>query len=957
MSLGSWRAVLRIARRDALRAKGRSALIVAMIAIPVLGMSAADVTWRSVQLDTDETISRSMGTADAWVQDVGGGIGGSAMPGGIRQTPDATEYRPAGMDTSGRPPASRSAVAMPEPDPATTEPPRDPGASIPGVTERLTDRHSFAAVSTAHGRTSAQIREFDYAEPLAKGMVFQRKGRAPATADEVVVTEALRKTAGYRVGGQLVELSTGRTFRIVGTVDLPNSLNDQTVIARPGSMLDTMRGLPGTARIPPTEDRMLVRVPGGVSWSEVLEANKQGVVVKSAHVLAHPPAASQVPRFDSPQQWIDSRELRLAGIGLGLGLLEMVLLAGPAFAVGARRKRRELGLIGVAGGSRRHIGGVVLAGGVVLGAVGAIVGTGLGLIAAAALRGWFAERSGKILGRYDAHAVELLGIGAVGVAVGVAAALIPAWLAAREDIAASLTGRRGVRGSSRVLPTVGTAVTALGVAVAMFGSGAPNDEVILAGVVLAELGLVACCPALIGATAKLGRFLPLSPRLALRDAARSRTRSAPAVAAVMAAVAGSVVIAVLWQSETQDNRNRYRAGGPANHVLIGFPGRTPSYGSPFEEPPLTQAQAQEARRTVEDLLPATKGSTLGVPKGACTPDGSCVDFRPEKLPEFLCPMETGRPMTDDERMHLIGDPRCSSGHGGYFMSVVGDAEALRRLTGANDPRAADVLSRGGIVLFEPGYVAPDGTVAVRALEGGRPEYPPGMAGGPEHAVSQPAVPEPVHRVPAVEIRAPFPPGVMFLSSEAARTIGARVEPAGLVYDAGEPPSDAKVQALEDRMAKISGQSFVFVERGFQGKDDARMLLLAVFALVVTVGASGVATGLALADSQKDLATLGSVGAPPGVRRRLSAFQSGVIAFLGTVLGLGAGLLAGVVVRRGQRSSVWDAMPDVAKRDLHAPETVIPWAQMGVALVVLPLLAALLAALLTRSRAMVRGRTA
>ena len=51
----------------------------------------------------------------------------------------------------------------------------------------------------------------------------------------------------------------------------------------------------------------------------------------------------------------------------GLGLLEVVLLAGAAFAVGARRQTRELGLVGASGGSARHVRRIVLAQGLVLG--------------------------------------------------------------------------------------------------------------------------------------------------------------------------------------------------------------------------------------------------------------------------------------------------------------------------------------------------------------------------------------------------------------------------------------------------------------------------------------------------------------------------------------------------------------------------------------------------------------
>lgn len=54
----SWIAALRIARRDAWRAKGRSALVLAMLALPIIGVSAADLTLRSAELSPS---SRSPG--------------------------------------------------------------------------------------------------------------------------------------------------------------------------------------------------------------------------------------------------------------------------------------------------------------------------------------------------------------------------------------------------------------------------------------------------------------------------------------------------------------------------------------------------------------------------------------------------------------------------------------------------------------------------------------------------------------------------------------------------------------------------------------------------------------------------------------------------------------------------------------------------------------------------------
>src|SRR3954447_5133283 len=59
------RAAVRMARRDARRNRGRSLLVVVMIALPVLGLSGADVLARTMQLSTTEKINRSMGRADA----------------------------------------------------------------------------------------------------------------------------------------------------------------------------------------------------------------------------------------------------------------------------------------------------------------------------------------------------------------------------------------------------------------------------------------------------------------------------------------------------------------------------------------------------------------------------------------------------------------------------------------------------------------------------------------------------------------------------------------------------------------------------------------------------------------------------------------------------------------------------------------------------------------------------
>ncbi|CAO0829464.1 FtsX-like permease family protein OS=Streptomyces microflavus OX=1919 GN=G3I39_34075 PE=4 SV=1 [Streptomyces microflavus] len=124
-------------------------------------------------------------------------------------------------------------------------------------------------------------------------------------------------------------------------------------------------------------------------------------------------------------------------------------------------------------------------------------------------------------------------------------------MAGRQSILESLTGHRGTRRSSRVLPIVGSVVLAGGIAVAVYGGVSGNTTLVAGGSVLAD-GL-RLHPGDRRLPRRLGRRLPLTPRIALRDAARNRGRTAPAVAADGGCSAGSVAIATYTSSSAAEN--------------------------------------------------------------------------------------------------------------------------------------------------------------------------------------------------------------------------------------------------------------------------------------------------------------------------------------------------------------------------------------------------------------------
>ena len=166
-------------------------------------------------------------------------------------------------------------------------------------------------------------------------------------------------------------------------------------------------------------------------------------------MLRDPPPADALPVLRAATR-SGTRELAIGTLVAGLALLEIVLLAGPAFAVSARRRQRQLALVAANGGTPAHVRRIVLADGVVLGLVGA------------ASASWSASSPRSPPGRTSrtclAHAraggyrvfpIALIAIAALAVVTGLLAALVPAFITARQNVVASLAGRRGVTRSKK----------------------------------------------------------------------------------------------------------------------------------------------------------------------------------------------------------------------------------------------------------------------------------------------------------------------------------------------------------------------------------------------------------------------------------------------------------------------------------------------------------------------------
>lgn len=908
-----WRLPLRIARREAVRAKGRSLLVLVMIALPVLAVSAADVLMHTADLNSRESLDRRLGMVAAAKVMVWSDEGSKVAV--VRQGLDP-EY--GGMGSS-----AQADLPTPTIERVLT--------AFGGDREATRVRDGRIGLRTDKGRANVSAYEVDPASPLLQGRYELKQGRWPTAPGEVAVSSSLLGRVPGIGGTAELYLNDGKAARtVVGVVDNTGYRHWDQVV-----------GVAGSLGLGPSDGTSWLVGGGPVSWDDVLAANRLGALVLSRDVVLHPTSAAlAADRELNPDFGADASAVTVLVLVVAMVLLEVVLLAGPAFAVGARRQSRALALIAAAGGTPKQARRVVLATGVVLGTVGGVLGVGLGVLVAYVGAPVAQLFDNTRFGAFEVPWLQLLGIGAFGLVSALLAAVVPAWIASRQNVVAVLAGRRGDRAPSARRPWLGVLLLAAGVVLAYYGGRpAQGDQgaVLITGSALAcVLGMLFLIPVAVALVARAGRLLPLSLRFAVRDANRHRTRTVPAVAAVAATVAGIAMMGIAMTSDAKENEATYTPslaiGDASVNADIEPDGRFQPDWDAMERIVTTAAPDAQVQRP-EGVLFRAEGDRY-----------YDVQFRAPGA-QYPLPLNSWRAQFSSV---LVSD--------GAWPAF------LRPVEGMDVAAAERMLKEGGVVVFARD-AGPDRVDVVAGptdeSEGAGDEAGNG-SGADQVRLTVPALVVPVgfHEAPAQAV----------VSRAVAKQMGLTTGVMGL-HVSGVTIDKATQRDIEERIQDLDVPGSLYVERGYQPDGGAIVAQLVMIALgaVLMIGGTLTATFLALSDARPDLATLSAVGAAPATRRRVAGAYAFTIGAVGALLGAAVGFVPGIAAAYSATDQSWrlnecryeiasTPKPDAALLDsctaaatgpMHYLD--IPWLTIAAVVVLLPLLVSAIVWLSARSR--------
>ena len=402
-------------------------------------------------------------------------------------------------------------------------------------------------------------------------------GHYPSGPGEVALTSQLATLYDLQVGS--VWEQGGRRWRVTGTVANPSNLLDEFALVAPGQVSK------------PTQ--VTIR----------FDASPRGVAAFGF------PAGATVQAPAPSSGGISPAFIVLTLAVLGLIFIGLVAVAG--FTVLAQRRLRALGMLGSLGAADRNVRLVLTANGAIVGSTGAVIG------AAAGFAAWFGYR--PYLETSAGHRIDPLHLPwwvivaalVLAVATTIAASRRPARAVARMSAHAALAGRPEPPKPLHRAIVPGSILLVVGVTLLAFagGWGANSGSAMLkalAGLIATIFGGLLLAPFGIPGLAALGRRAPVAVRLALRDLARYRARSAAALSAISFAIVLAMFICILAAARYANVLDYTGPNLTPSQLIVYTPAGASGAAGPGASLPRTPRGGLRALRSRVDELASTR---------------------------------------------------------------------------------------------------------------------------------------------------------------------------------------------------------------------------------------------------------------------------------------------------------------------------------------------------------------
>ncbi len=684
--------------------------------------------------------------------------------------------------------------------------------------------HRFGTVQVIENETfhvpgstqTYDLRSQDPHGPYGGPMLQLLSGHYPTGPNQIALTPGLASDLNLKVGDTWSSQG-GKT--VVGMVQNPQSLLDEFALVPPGQVTH-----------PSTID-VFFDAPG-------VDAGRIGSNVSTPGSLNNNPI--------NP----DTIVLALATVGM----LLIALVAVGGFTVLAQRRLRAIGMLESMGATDRNVRLVLEANGVIVGAVGAVVGFGLGLVA------WLAYRPHNEQSAH--HLIPTFALPWTVIAVAMILAVVATFLAAghparamtRVPVVSALAGRPAP--PRQIHRSFVPGVIALVIGFFMFSaSGAAGSSGaiwLIPGFVALIAGIILVAPFFLAVLARVGRKTPIAIRLALRDLSRYRARSGSALSAISVGVLIAVVICSVAVARYS---NVYDYVGPnlaSNELAVWSPnGQNGNSPNPSQPTPQGIVAQDASVHAIASAVGATAVVELDNP-------ASSVGLQN--------PSASGRQW---DGQIFVATPALLRAYGINPSSIPSDVDVLSSRPG---------LSGSGVQLTYGGG---------GGKGGGQLVGPGADGGGPGPANTNTCSPGSCIAHPVVQEESQLPTGTdapnTVITESALRRLHLADQNSldGWIIQANSAITSAQI---------LNAQALAATDNlSIESKNDAPtsheiVNWATVFAIALALGILGMSIGLIRSETASELRTLAAAGASSRTRRTLTAVTAGGLAFLGALLG-------------------------------------------------------------------------